>query len=390
MLAAPACCPKENQRFEFGERNRQVHLESRKIIFLMFNFGYRSCYSMLGLCFLRSIMAKCFGNQMKLVMRRRMASFAMLAIPSGTSLANSWPDQSISWVAPFGRGTSGDLYLRTLAGPVSRILGQEVLVENRSGGNGTLATVLFLREPQIGKSFLAGYTALAYARAIYPKSGAGFDFSADLIPITGIAREPFVLVCNSVLLDVATLKDFINRRFIDRSPITIGSEGLGTVSHLAVELLQARTGATFKHIPFQGAVAAVNALRSGSVAAAFVPVYYAREMLRAETRVHALAISGRRRDERIRSVPTFEEAGLPGFLVTQWFGLFAARGTPSPILDRLHSAVEQALQTGEVRNVWESNGARVEIERREDFAEFVRRDSMRWSKIASDARLNLD
>ena len=266
-------------------------------------------------------------------------------------------------------------------------LGQPMVIDNKSGAGGTVGTAVAARAPADGSTLLLGDTGLTYAPLIYPN--AGFDFLRDFAPISAVARVPYVLAVNPAKLDVSTLAEFIAAAKKQPGAIDVGSAGVGTVTHLAINLFdQARRGEPQpRALSRRRADAAGPAGRPGE-----------RGLRRAERlvphvqsgKLRALAIAGRRREPSLPNVPTMAEAGLPDFRATIWFGLFAPSKTPDAVLDRIHGAVQAALQTEKVRQLWADQGVRVELESRADFARFVAEDTERWSRIARAANIKLE
>lgn len=301
--------------------------------------------------------------------------------------AATWPERPVTWIVPFSRNTSADLYARPLAELVARRLGQPMTIDNRTGGGGTMAATLFARAEPNGYTLMVGYTGLTYASIIYPKSGGGFDFARDFLPISALAREALVLAINPARLDVSDLQQFIAAAKAKPKSIEISSDGPGTISHLAVELLQERIGLQLKPATSRGGAQAIDPLLTRQVDVAFLPPYVAAANA---GRVRALAIAGRRRDPVLPNVPTFTEAGLADFRVSQWFGLFAPRGTPESVLDIMHGAVQAALAEPQIEAQWDKQGARVELESRAEFTRFVAQEITRWGAIARAAKLSLE
>lgn len=301
--------------------------------------------------------------------------------------AATWPERPVTWIVPFSRNTSADLYARPLAELVSKRLGQPMAVDNRTGGGGTMAATLFARAEPNGYTLMVGYTGLTYASIIYPKAGAGFDFARDFLPISALAREALVLAINPARLDVADLQQFIAAAKAKPKSVEVSSDGPGTISHLAVELLEQRTGLQFKQASSRGGAQAIDPLLTRQVDVAFLPPHVAAANA---GRIRALAIAGRRRDPVLPDVPTFTEAGVADFRVSQWFGLFAPRGTPESVLDIMHGAVQAALADPQIEAQWDKQGARVELESRAEFTRFVAQEVTRWGAIAKAAKLTLE
>src|SRR5262249_36779391 len=159
---------------------------------------------------------------------------------------------------------------------------------------------------------------------------------------------------------------------------------LGSIAHLAIELLEDRTGIKLNHVPYRGGAPMLQDLLAGQIGAAFVLASVVAGYV-TSGKLRALAVANRRREPALPAVPATAEAGLADFRVIIWFGLFAPRRTPVPILDRLHDAVQAALGTEEVKRVWREQSARVEPESRADFERFVAQEVVRWTARAKAA-----
>jgi tripartite-type tricarboxylate transporter receptor subunit TctC len=312
-------------------------------------------------------------------------SFASVADAAG------WPERPLSWIVPFAPGGSGDIYATPLAAQTSRVLEQSVAIDNRTGAGGTLAATLFTRAAPDGYTWLVGYTGLVYASAIYPRAAAGFDFGRDFVSVSAFAREPLALVANPANLDgVDSLDQLIAVARRRPRSIEIGSDEPGTVSHLAINLLEERAGIELLHAPYRATQDAVFALEYQRLGTAFLPLGALLKQTSQSRTLKVLAVAARRRDPQFPDVPTFGEAGLPEFRVSQWFGLFARTGTPAVVLDRMHEAIQIGLADEKIKALWTRLGARVELESRADFAGFVAEEAGRWRRLAKAANLKLE
>jgi len=321
-------------------------------------------------------------------MKRRLMLAGLAAASAGAvARAADWPARPVAWIVPFPPGGGSDMFARPVAARVGDLLGQPMVIENRAGAGGTVGTAAAARAAPDGHTLLLGDTGLTYAPTIYPH--AGFDFDRDFAPIAAFGRVPYVLVVNPERLDVATLGAFVAAAKARPGAIDIGSAGLGTVTHLAIGLFEGRAGIELTHVPYRGGAPMLQDLLAGQVGAAFVLVGAVASYVRSG-KLRALAVANRRRDALLAEVPTMHEAGLADFRMTTWFGLFAPRQTPDAILDRLHGAVQEALVADDVRKVWAEQGARVELESRAEFADFVARETVRWSRIARAANVHLE
>ena len=301
--------------------------------------------------------------------------------------ATDWPTRTVSWIVPFPAGGGSDMFSRPIAARVAEAIGESVVIDNRSGAGGTVGTAVAARAAPDGYTLLVGDTGLTYAPTVYPR--AGFDFLRDFAPIAAFGRVPYALVINPARLDVANLEAFIEKAKRAPGSIDIGSAGLGTVTHLAIGLFEGRAGIKLTHIPYRGGAPMVQDLLAGQIDAAFVLVSAVASYVRSG-KLKALAVVNRRRDALLPDVPTAHEAGVPDFRITTWFGLFAPARTPDAILDRIHAAVQQALGSEQVKRLWIEHGARVELESRADFANFIGRETERWSRIAKAANVQME
>lgn len=298
-----------------------------------------------------------------------------------------WPARPVSWIVPFPPAGGSDMFARPIAAHVGDRLHQSMVVENKPGAGGTIGTAIAARAAADGYSLLVGDTGLIYAPTVYPK--AGFDFVRDFAPIAAFGRVPYVLVVNPARLPAANLDAFIALAKAKPGSIDVGSAGLGTITHLAIGLFEDRAGIELNHVPYRGGAPMLQDLLAGQIAAAFALATQVAGNV-ASGKLRALAVANRRRDTLLPDVPTMHEAGLAEFRMTTWFGLFAPRGTPDEILDRLHGAVQKALVSDDVRRQWAEQGAKVELESRAEFADFIRRESERWNRIAKAANVQME
>jgi tripartite-type tricarboxylate transporter receptor subunit TctC len=318
---------------------------------------------------------------------RRASISGLMAGVAGGARAADWPDKTIAMIVPYPAGGGSDTFARPVAAAMADRFKQSIVIDNKSGAGGTVGTAVAARAPADGYTLLLGDTGLTYAPDIYPK--ADFDFDRDFAPISAVARVPYVLVVNPAKLDVATLSAFIAAAKKSPGRIDVGSAGLGTVTHLAIGLFEEKMGTKLNHVPYRGGAPMLQDLLAGQVAAAFVVPGAIAPHVKA-SKLRALAVANRRREPLLPDVPTMDEAGLPDFRATIWFGLFAPKQTPDAILDRLHAATQAALEEEKIKAMWIEQGARVEPESRADFARFVAADSERWSRIAKAANIMME
>lgn len=323
----------------------------------------------------------------QLTFGRRAALSGTLAAATGAAWAANWPEKPVIWIVPYPAGGLLDAFARPLAAHVGAALGQSVVVDNRSGAGGTVGAAIVARAPADGYTLLIGNTADTYAPLVYPT--AGYDILRHFDPVSAFARVPQALVVNPAVVPVRYLRQFIDLARKKPGSIDIASAGIGSASHIAIELLEARANIRLNHVPYRGSAPASQDLLAGSVGAQFTTVTHLVEYVRSG-RLRVLAFAGRRREDILPEVPTVQEEGIPDFRAILWFGLFAPKHTPTAILDRLHGAVQASLGAEDVKRMWASQGARVELESRAEFTDFVAREVKRWTPIVKATEINME
>jgi len=314
--------------------------------------------------------------------RRALLAGLGASVLGRPAFARDWPEKTVTWVLPFPAGGPSDGFARTVAEIVGATLGQTFVIDNKSGAGGNVGAAVVARAPADGYTMLVGFTGHTYASLIY--ANPGFDLLRDFAPISAIDRVQSVLLVNPRRLDVRTLQQFLDVARRKPESIDMASGGLGTVPHLAIELLQIRAEIRLHHVPYRGGAPALQDLLGGEVAAMFGTAGVAAGYVKAGE-LRALAVAGRRREPLLPDVPTFRETGFGDFRAVSWDGLFAPKATPTAVLDRMHAAMQKALGSEKVERQWAERGARVELESRSDFARFVAEDGARWSAVIKAA-----
>jgi tripartite-type tricarboxylate transporter receptor subunit TctC len=323
---------------------------------------------------------------MRIIRRAVLGGFAAAGF-AGQANAADWPSRALDWIVPFPPGGSNDTFARPIAAFVGQRLGEPVVVSNRGGAGGTMgAKTVALAAPN-GYSMLVGNTGLTYASLVYPDTR--FELERDLVPISGFASVPVVLVVNPAKFDVTDFAAFLAA--VRKSPgkYNIGSSGLGTIPHLAIELLKARTGIDIVHVPYRGGGPALQDMLNGQIDSTFQPLSTVVAYVQAG-RLRALAVAAAQRETLMPDLPTFAEVGLPDFRVSSWYGLFAPKATPAPILDTLHDSIQTALADANIRRIWAEQGAHAMIESRRAFTEFVARETRLWSEVARTTSIPME
>ena len=315
-------------------------------------------------------------------MRRIVLAVCGVLAAAGPAVAQSYPTRPITLVVPFAPGGSASTAARSVADKMSETLGQQIVIDNRGGAGGTVATRAVAKSPP------DGYTLLVITSATVGTSPSlfqnlGYDPRKDFAPIGLIAATPNLIAVHPSF-PVRSLADLIKAGKETTTPIPYGSPGTGTLNHLTVELLAYRTGMKVAHVPYKGAGPALNDLLGGHINVLISAIPNAHSHIVAGT-IHGLAVTGAKRSALIPDVPTFAEAGLPGYDVPLRWGLAAPAGTPRPIIDKLNAALNAALATDEVRQRLAIEGAEPQPTTPEEYAGIIDREVAMWSDLVKAA-----
>ncbi|MCC6777988.1 MAG: tripartite tricarboxylate transporter substrate binding protein [Hyphomicrobiales bacterium] len=318
----------------------------------------------------------------------RASLTAVLFVPAliaWDACAQPGPARPLRMVAGFSAGGNADTVARLYAAELGKRLGQPVVVDNRTGAAGTIATNL------VAKSVPDGYTLLwttgAHPATAALHTGLPFDAVKSFAFVSVTMEFPFVL---AVRADgpYRKLDDLIAAGRSDSSKVTYATSGIGTTIHLTIEYLQARTGARFVHVPYKGGSVAVAALSGGEVHMAVSSPLDIATHVRAG-RMRALAVTSKTRNSRLPDTPTVDEAGVRGFEVTTWNGVAAASGTPKTIVDRLAAEIQRASQQPELRQTVESLGSEAVSSSPSELQRRVETELRRWTEIVQQNQIKV-
>jgi tripartite-type tricarboxylate transporter receptor subunit TctC len=289
--------------------------------------------------------------------------------------------------SPFAAGGGTDAFARPLAAQLDTQLGKRVLIENRAGAGGTVGASAAAKAAPDGYTFFVGAAHHAIAPSLYPK--LDYDFERDFIAVALIARPPQVVVVNPDKIAAKTLKEFIDYLHANPGKVNYGSAGAGTTHHLAGELFKLLTKTNIQQVPYRGAGPAMQDLIAGHVPVVFDGLGSSAAPVRAG-QLRALAVAAPKRVPAFPELPTAAEAGLSGYEVSTWYGLFAPKGTPPAIIERMTKELRTALQTAQTKEAWERNGSDVPDVTGAAFAKMVSSEVERWRKVVNDANVKLD
>jgi tripartite-type tricarboxylate transporter receptor subunit TctC len=308
-----------------------------------------------------------------------LAAFTILV--SGSALGQDYPSRPIRIVVPFSAGAGVvDIMARLVGQHLSSAIGQPVLIENRPGAGGIPGTELASKAAPDGYTLLMTNVSLVVGSFLYPS--LPFDAQRDFVPVTMVNSAPLLLVVNPTI-PVTSVKELIAYSRAHPGQLNYGSGGVGSTPHLCVELLKSLSGLDATHVPYKGGAPALSDLVGGQLALMIENMPGTMPFVRSG-KLRALAISSARRSPLAPELPTIAEAGVPGYEVIGWNGVFVPKGTPPAVIAKLQGEVAKVLRAPEVRQRLETLGAEPVGSAPEEFGKFFREDMARWGKIIKE------
>ena len=308
-----------------------------------------------------------------------------LLVGGAGAAAQSYPTKPIRFLVGFPPGGTNDIVARIVAPKLSEYLGQQVVVENRGGANTAIASELMARAAPDGYTIMLNGPGHATNPSLIKLN---FDSIKDFAFITLLAESQNLLVVHPSL-PVKNVKELIALSRKRPGDINYGSSGSGTTVHLSAELFQYMTGVKWVHVPYRGGGPGVVAMIAGEVSLYFGNVPTVIRHARAG-KLRALAVTGAKRLAADPDIPTIAESGVPGYEVTNFFGMSAPAKTPKPILDRLHTETVRALKSPDVREKLQGLGADPVGNTQEQYATFIRNEIAKWAKVIKAAGIKAD
>jgi len=318
---------------------------------------------------------------------RIMMAIVLAVAGTTAAFAQSWPSRPVKWISPFAPGGGADITSRAIAARLSVGLGQQVIVDNRGGAGGMIGVDMAAKSPADGYTLVMGTIGpIAINPSLYRKMP--YDPIRDLTPVSQAANALNVLVVHPSL-PTANVREFLALAKARPGQLNYGSSGSGATDHLAGELFNALTGAKMVHVPYKGGAPAMLDLVSGNVQVVFSTVSTAIAAIQAN-RVRALAMTGNQRFELMPELPTMSEAGMRGFEVNNWYGIFVPAGTPKDVVVRLNAEIVKALATADVKKRLLDAGIVARSSTPEAFAAYVNAETAKWAKVIKDAKITVE
>src|SRR5215204_4989762 len=324
---------------------------------------------------------------MSMITRRRMVGMtaASMAAPAliAAASAQAWPNHFVRLIVPLAPGGPTDLAARLVAEPLSRMWGQQVVIENKPGGGTNVAADLVAKSAPDGHTILYGTSSLAVAPSLYRT--LSYDPVADLAPVSHLFSFPFYLFVPNTL-PARTVQEFIAHAKSHK--LTMASPGTGSAPHLTAELFKRMAGLDMTHVPYRGAGPVLNDLIPGRV-----DMYFASGSLLenvAAKQIHVLGVSGPKRDVAAPDVPTIAEAGLPGFEVMSWQALFVPAKTPSDIVNKINANAVYALADPTIRPKLQQMGYVASSSTPDELGKMLKVEIAKWAAVIKDAGLKVE
>ncbi|RJG03258.1 tripartite tricarboxylate transporter substrate binding protein [Noviherbaspirillum sedimenti] len=325
-----------------------------------------------------------------LTRREVLASSIVIAaaalLPGPLRAQVTWPDRPIKIVVPYAAGGSTDVIARFVANKLTERLGQPVIVENKPGANGILATSYVARQRPDGYTLLLAGTTLVTAPLIsFSNKKPPYDPVKDLQPIGQIGGAPFMVVISNEL-KAANLRELIDLAQAKPQSINYGSGGIGSLNHLGVELIASATKIKLTHVPYSGIAPAFADLLGGNLQMSLVSLPTALPHLRSG-RIRALAITSAQRSPLAPQVPTVSEAGVPGFQFYAWYGLTGPAGLPAQVLKRLNTELNTVLGSADAIELLARDGTAPRTSSPEDFGNLINSEVGAWQQLIKQANI---
>jgi tripartite-type tricarboxylate transporter receptor subunit TctC len=305
----------------------------------------------------------------------------------GTAGSAAYPMRPVRMLIGLPPGGPTDLVARIVAPRFGEALGQPIIIDNRTGAGGLIAAETAARAPADGYTLLFG--AVSYSAifaSLYKK--LPYDPVRDFAPISLVTKVPNVLVVNPAL-PVKTVGDFVAYAKANPGKLSYGSSGSGTSLHLCMEMLKKQAGIQVTHVPYKGGPAAILDLIGGQIQVMFDNAPGQIPHVRSG-KTRALAITAARRNAQLPDVPTMIEAGVPGFEVSSWYGVFAPANVPQPVLAKLNTDLVKTLNLPEIRARMAEQGVEPAPTTRAEFAAFQKAEVARWAQVVKDAGAAVD
>ena len=309
-----------------------------------------------------------------------------LVFTAALSHAQPYPAKPIRMILAFPPGGPTDIVARVLAQKLTEQMGQQVIVDNKPGAGGNIGAELAARAPNDGYTMFYNTSAIVINPALYGK--ASYDTLKDFVPVALTAAIPMVLVVHPSL-PARNMKEFVDLVKSKPGQMSYSSSGTGTITHLASAMLTAQMGLNAVHIPYKGSAPGLVDLAAGQTQFMTDTINTAIAYIK-DGRMRAIAVTSAKRSSVLPDLPTFNEAGLPGFDAAAWQGVVLPAGAPSEVITKLNAEITKALQDAAVRARLAGQGADVYGSTPAEYGAYIRAEMPRWAKIIKESGAKAD
>ncbi|MCX7136962.1 MAG: tripartite tricarboxylate transporter substrate binding protein [Proteobacteria bacterium] len=321
-----------------------------------------------------------------MTLNRNLAAVAVLASLCATAFAQNYPARPIRMILGFAPGGSTDLVARVVAQKMSESWGQQVVVDNRPGANGIIGADLVAKANADGYSLLlSSIGPMAINASLYKMP---YDIVADFAPVTYTGNVTNLLVVHPSVA-ATNVKELIALAKAQPGKLTFGSSGTGGAPHMAVELFRILAKVSVTHVPYKGGGPAMADLVGGQISGSFASMPSSIPFVRAG-KLRALAVTAPKRSPVEPTVPTISEAGIPGFSVLDWQGLFTTGKTPPAVVNKLNAEVVRILALPDVVEKLAVAGVEIQTSTPKEWGEFVQSEIAKWSKVVKEAGVKVE
>lgn len=301
--------------------------------------------------------------------------------------AAGWPTKPVTIIVPFPAGGGTDAFARPLSATLTKQLGKQILIDNKGGAGGTLGAGIAAKSAPDGYTFFMGAVHHAIAPSMYAK--LDYNLQNDFVPVALISSVPQVIVVNPGRVQANTLPELLAYLRANPGKLNYGSAGNGTSHHLAGELFKQQTKTFITHIPYRGAGPALQDLIAGQVDLMFDGLGSSANHIK-NGRIKPLAVAATKRAPGFPDIPSSTEGGVPSYVVSTWYGLWAPKGTPKDVVDRMTAELGKALNSDELRAAWTSLGSETPTLTGAAFGQFVDGETKRWAEVVKASGIKPD
>lgn len=302
---------------------------------------------------------------------------------SGSVIAQEFPSRPIRMIVPFAPGGGSDISARTMTDVLGQALGTTIVIDNRPGAGSSLGADIASKSLPDGYTLLLGNISLAFNAALYKK--LPFVATRDFAPISLATEQPNIIVTHPSLA-AKNFQEFITFARTQPGKLTYASAGLGSGTHLAMEMLMQSAKVNMVHVPYKGTGPAVTATLGNETNAFFSTLASVVPHVNAN-RLRGIAVSSKKRSPVLADVPTVAESGVAGFEYATWYGILAPAATPKAVVAKLNKAIVTTLQSPEVRLRYTRQGMDPVPTTSEEFTKMLKEETVKWAKVVREAKI---